>query len=156
MKTTTSKTSHPATTIVASTIKKSALFIIIIMAAIGLALSVACKPPSYPDGLEPMPKAHKLARALWREAYLNPVRFSAQYGGDTVQAVGEISVIKNDGNIWFKPPNWTSREILVCDFEDIQQVMELQRFQEIAIEGKIKQVNGKIVYLSECRNITTE
>ena len=156
MKTPTSKTSRPATTIVASTIKKSALFIIITMAAIGLALSVACKPPSYPDGLEPMPKAQELARALWREAHLNPVRFSAQYGGDTVQAEGEISVIKNDGQVWFKPPMLSSREILVCDFEDIQQVIALQRFQEIAIEGKVRQVNGKFVYLSECRNITTE
>ena len=83
--------------------------------------TTACYPPECPLPKGDIPKAGKLAAAVYEAYEENPVHFRKHIAGDQVQAQGKIARIYSDGTVRFRfnDLNRSEGESYICRAERV-------------------------------------
>lgn len=132
--------------------KKTAktLTAIIISLAIIALVATGCHRPNYHEVLTEDPvRVTKLARALVETYHGNPVRFTTEYAGETIRAIGVITTIARDGSVTFEKPSVCTYQI-TCQFQTKEEVARLDQGQKITFTGQIHDVRNRTAYLNNC------
>ena len=112
------------------------------LATLAIMIALTACAPEYPTPENEIPKASRLAGALYRSYVNNPVHFQAEIKDDIVKAQGKVQKIQTDGSVRFKFNGFAAfQEILTCQFKDQSTVVKLSKGEHITIQGRISSVS---------------
>ena len=84
-----------------------------------------------------MPEASELASALNRAHEENPVRSRMEHMGETVQATGQVYQVHEDGTVALQSGRSRSTHTILCQFDDLDLVAELDRGEKVTFTGTV-------------------
>ena len=94
--------------------------------------------PIYPEGLPETPHPQAFAKAIVRAHSRNPVRLRIKHKGTKVRILGSVGTIWTDGCMSLRRNIRDGDPRVMCRFQCLEMVADLNFDQDIIVEGVIE------------------